>query len=53
MLESLEDGTTIEINGHTDNQGEEQYNLELSEKRAASVEAYIQENGDLGHLICQ
>ena len=50
LLESLEDNTSIEINGHTDNQGDEEYNVVLSEKRAESVEAYLQENGNLDHL---
>ena len=31
----------VEISGHTDNQGSDNYNLELSEKRAASVVAYL------------
>jgi outer membrane protein OmpA-like peptidoglycan-associated protein len=35
----------IEINGHTDNIGSDQYNLNLSEKRANSVTDYLVENG--------
>jgi len=31
----------IEIQGHTDNQGDDVYNLKLSQKRAASVKLYI------------
>jgi hypothetical protein len=31
----------VEISGHTDNQGGEEYNQELSEKRAASVVEYL------------
>jgi len=33
--------TNIEIQGHTDNKGPESYNQDLSEKRAASVAAYL------------
>lgn len=35
----------IQINGHTDFIGEEQYNMYLSRKRAKSVVAYLNENG--------
>src|SRR5699024_893088 len=31
VLEDVEDGITIEVNGHTDNEGETEYNLKLSE----------------------
>jgi len=34
-------GINIQINGHTDNVGTEQYNIELSEKRAKSVYNYL------------
>jgi len=37
-------GINIQINGHTDNVGTEQYNIELSEKRAKSVYNYLIEN---------
>ena len=50
LLEELDDGTSIEINGHTDNQGDEQYNLQLSEERAAAVEKYLIDHGNLSHL---
>ena len=35
----------IEIQGHTDNQGQPASNLKLSEKRALSVQNYLLENG--------
>ncbi|MCS6824576.1 MAG: OmpA family protein [Cytophagaceae bacterium] len=35
----------IEIGGHTDNVGKPQYNLELSDRRAASVANYIKSRG--------
>lgn len=35
----------IQINGHTDYIGEEQYNMYLSRKRAKSVVAYLNEHG--------
>ena len=42
---------TIAIEGHTDNSGDEAYNLELSERRAAAVVAYLTANGiDAGRL---
>jgi len=50
ILEGLEDDTKIEINGHTDNQGEADYNLGLSEDRAQEVEDYVTKNGKIDHL---
>ena len=42
----------IEIQGHTDNQGSAQYNLNLSEKRAQSVYNYIVDKGiDASRLL--
>ena len=35
----------VVIEGHTDDQGEDDYNLELSERRARAVVAYLTENG--------
>jgi len=37
----------IEIQGHTDSQGEEQENLELSQKRAEAVRTYLIQNMNL------
>lgn len=50
ILEALDDGENVHINGHTDNEGDADYNLKLSKERAASVEAYLSNNGDLSHL---
>ena len=36
------DKTFVEVAGHTDSTGSEQYNQALSEKRADSVAAYLQ-----------
>jgi OmpA-OmpF porin, OOP family len=35
----------IEVQGHTDERGDDTYNLELSERRAAAVMAYLVEHG--------
>src|SRR5699024_1231988 len=53
VLEDVEDGIAIEINGHTDNEGESDYNLKLSEERAEEVEKYLTKNGDIDHLSIQ
>ena len=50
ILEDLDEGEDIQIHGHTDNEGEPDYNLNLSEERAASVEEYLTKHGDLNHL---
>jgi len=36
------DDYTVEIEGHTDNEGDDQYNQELSEKRADEVKKYFE-----------
>ena len=44
----------IEIGGHTDNIGGDEYNISLSEKRANSVANYLIENGiDANKLVCK
>jgi outer membrane protein OmpA-like peptidoglycan-associated protein len=37
----------LEIEGHTDSSGEEQFNLQLGESRAAAVRNYLLEKGGL------
>jgi len=37
--------TNIEIQGHTDNVGTDEYNQDLSERRASSVATYLRSNG--------
>lgn len=37
--------TTIQVNGHTDSQGEDEYNQSLSLRRAQAVVAFLNENG--------
>ncbi|MGO3237684.1 MULTISPECIES: OmpA family protein [Psychroflexus] len=39
------DNTNILIEGHTDNTGRAEYNMQLSEKRANSVASYFTQNG--------
>lgn len=41
----------IEIHGHTDDVGSDDYNMELSRKRAESVEAYLKELGVPGKMV--
>lgn len=43
--------TNIEIQGHTDDVGTDQYNMGLSERRASSVASYIQTKGIGGARI--
>ncbi len=41
----------LHINGHTDSVGSDAYNLDLSERRAAAVSAWLQERGIGGERI--
>jgi outer membrane protein OmpA-like peptidoglycan-associated protein len=44
----------IEIQGHTDERGDDAYNLDLSDRRAAAVLAYLTEHGvEPGRLVSQ
>jgi len=36
---------SLEIHGHTDNVGEDEYNMKLSERRASAVVSYLIQNG--------
>lgn len=49
-LNDLPSEADMQINGHTDNEGEADYNLDLSEERAHAVADYINENSDLDSL---
>ncbi|WP_052130208.1 OmpA family protein [Ureibacillus sinduriensis] len=49
-LATLKADTVIQINGHTDNGGDDQYNMTLSEKRAKSVETYLHQSGKVDHI---
>lgn len=44
-LTSLPPGSRFEVQGHTDSDGDDAYNLALSNDRAASVVAYLVDNG--------
>jgi len=53
-LEGNPDISEIEIQGHTDNRGNEDYNRSLSGRRAASVKRYLAEKGiEEGRLTSQ
>ncbi len=47
VVKSLNENPTymLEIEGHTDNVGKDEYNMTLSEKRAAAVKAYLVKKG--------
>lgn len=45
------DKTLIEVAGHTDSSGSDQYNQQLSERRAATVARYLQTRGVSGQRI--
>lgn len=49
-LEKLPENTTVHINGHTDNTGEEEFNKNLSIARADAAFEYLKENGEIDHL---
>jgi outer membrane protein OmpA-like peptidoglycan-associated protein len=56
MVSTLENHPelAIVIEGHTDSVGDDAYNLDLSERRAGSVVAYLVENGiDAGRLLAE
>jgi outer membrane protein OmpA-like peptidoglycan-associated protein len=40
----------IEINGHTDNKGKEEYNQALSLKRANAIKLFLVSNGVTNHI---
>jgi OmpA-OmpF porin, OOP family len=44
-IKSRPDIKKVDINGHTDDDGDEKYNQGLSERRAKSVMAYLLQNG--------
>jgi outer membrane protein OmpA-like peptidoglycan-associated protein len=44
-LDKNPDITLVEVQGHTDERGDDAYNLELSKRRAASVVAYLVSHG--------
>jgi len=53
VAQALKDNPTIkvEIGGHTDSVGNDKFNLKLSDKRAASVKAYLEKQGiDTGRM---
>ncbi len=43
--------TVVEVAGHTDSTGSEQYNQSLSERRAASVSKYLQSQGIMSQRL--
>ncbi len=45
------DQTLIDVSGHTDSDGTDAYNLELSQRRAASVSNYLVGQGVLGQRL--
>ena len=50
----LNNQSFIEIEGHTDNKGDEKYNLKLSEERARSIANYLIEHGiAAGRVSCK
>jgi outer membrane protein OmpA-like peptidoglycan-associated protein len=54
VVKALQDNPDIElveIGGHTDERGSDAYNLDLSDRRAASVMAYLVEHGIASHRL--
>ena len=45
------DKTVVEVAGHTDSTGSDSYNLELSQRRAASVSSYLNSRGIVGDRL--
>jgi outer membrane protein OmpA-like peptidoglycan-associated protein len=45
------DKTLLEVAGHTDNTGDDSYNMQLSERRAGSVSQYLQSQGISGQRL--
>ena len=43
--------TVVEVAGHTDSSGSDQYNLSLSERRAQSVAGYLSSHGVKGQRL--
>jgi outer membrane protein OmpA-like peptidoglycan-associated protein len=43
-------GASVEINGHTDSQGGEEMNLDLSEKRSVAVSEFLKKRAELAGL---
>jgi len=50
LLEDVQENETVQVKGHTDNEGEKEYNQKLLEERAEAVEKYIRDDGDVEHL---
>ena len=45
------DQTVVEVAGHTDSTGSEQYNQSLSERRAGSVASYLRSQGVISERL--
>jgi outer membrane protein OmpA-like peptidoglycan-associated protein len=45
LLDQAQHIKRVRVEGHTDNRGKPQYNLELSKRRAAAVSKYLSEHG--------
>lgn len=49
-IQNYEQEINIEISGHTDSTGDEQYNMELSQKRADEVKNFLASQGDFSNV---